>query len=135
MDPSLFSLIEPFTLVDLTPSSTITEISPDHYLSNSRLDSTEIDVAVRFLKRILRQTSESTHLDTLSKKILESVITTVVNELTNSDSGKRVDDCLIKLIRVKTILLACFFIWMLALIVFVFICSASQRAYVGPLPT
>ncbi|KAK2644298.1 hypothetical protein Ddye_019493 [Dipteronia dyeriana] len=138
--PSLSASTEPLLFSDLTPSSTITvdkdehhDLSPDHH--RSKFGSVETDVAVSFLKRARHQISNSVDTDTQSKKLLDALITTVVDELSYAAPAKR-DDCLIELVSMKTrVVFACLLFWILVVLMIFFLGPGSGQSYIGPLPT
>ncbi|KAL5782111.1 hypothetical protein ACOSP7_007140 [Xanthoceras sorbifolium] len=145
LDPSLSVSSEPFLFSDLSASSIITvckdelsDISPDHHRfdrsDGSKFGSAEADVAVSYLKRALYQVLKSVDTDSSSKKLLDTLITIVVDELTAAPAKR--DDCFTKLILMKKrVVFACFLIWILAVIGIFFLSSGSRRPYIGPLPT
>ncbi|KAK3188263.1 hypothetical protein Dsin_027824 [Dipteronia sinensis] len=138
--PSLSASSEPLLFSDLTPSSTITvdkdelyDLSPDHH--RSKFGSVEAVVAVSFLNRARHQVSNSVDTDTQSKKLLDALITTVVDELSYAAPAKR-DDRLIELVSMKTrVVFACFIIWILVVLMIFFLGPGSGQSYIGPLPT
>ncbi|XP_050265243.1 uncharacterized protein LOC126709173 [Quercus robur] len=144
MSPTPTASSESLLPSDLTPSSTVTtendepgKLAMNLYrsseLDGSKNRSVEMEIVVDFLKKARSQASNSVDVDTRSKKLLDALLSIIVDEFYAQPEKK---DRFAELIAMKKqIVLLCFVFWILAMAMTFFFSSRVENSFRGPPPT
>ncbi|KAL9673178.1 hypothetical protein QQ045_029432 [Rhodiola kirilowii] len=145
VDTTASALSEAFSLGELTPSSQITtdaykalEDMGANYIGcddsiYSKIRTVEADVVVEHLKYAWIQILRSDGVDKRSKKLLGTMIKTVIEEFYGIPEDS---DLLSKIVQDKTrIIIACLLLWMICTLMAVNMVCRTNIPFNGPLPT
>ncbi|KAM3687786.1 hypothetical protein ACJW31_10G100700 [Castanea mollissima] len=144
MSPAPSASSESLLPSDLTPSSTVTAENDEpgklamNLYGSSELDgsknrSVEVEIVVDFLKNARSQALNSVDVETRSKKLLDALLSIIVDEFYAQPEKK---DRFDELIAMKTkIVLLCFVFWILAMAMTFFFSSRVENSFRGPHPT
>ncbi|GAV71700.1 hypothetical protein CFOL_v3_15190 [Cephalotus follicularis] len=116
---------------DLTPTSKIDIIKNEAH--DDSFDVLEAEIVANFLKKARPQVLSSVDVDTRTKKLMDALIRTVIDDLYVVPEER---DWITELVEVKThIVLLCFLLWIIAMTVIFFVGSGGRSSSRGPLPT
>ena len=144
MSPTPTASSESLLPSDLTPSSTVTtendepgKLAMNLYrsseLDSSKNRSVEVEIVVDFLKKARSQALNSVDVDTRSKKLLDALLSIIVDEFYAQPEKK---DRFAELIAVKKqIVLLCFVFWIFAMAMTFFFSSRVENSFRGLPPT